>query len=268
MTEETAAPEEGQAATPESAEAAPQSWVDSLSDDHRAYVETKGFKEPSAVLDSYRNLEKLRGVPEDQLLKLPSDMKAEGALDSVYDRLGRPESAEAYTRTLDDSFNGDAYKAIAAEAYKRGMNDDQFAGMQTAVQNISVEMEQAREAQAAEAFDAWKSSNEQDFQNAAKVMSNVGVTEDQLAGILAGDKVEMYGFLAKVASRSSEGDVVMGDPAPKGFEMTAAQAQAKKEELLADESFMGRYMNSSQKIRASAVEEMEKLSKIIAGSRG
>jgi len=47
-------------------------WYAGIADEGlRGYVQTKGFKDPGALAESYRNLEKLQGVPQERLLKLP-----------------------------------------------------------------------------------------------------------------------------------------------------------------------------------------------------
>lgn len=265
MTEETAAPVEGQAAEPIVADTAPAaSWVDGLSDDLKTYVDAKGFKDPASLTESYRNLEKLRGVPEDRLLKLPEKADEPGALDSVYDKLGRPDAPEKYTRVLGEEFNDDVFKGISAEAHKLGLNDKQFAGLQKITGDLATGVLEQQEQQSAAAFDAWKDSNAKGFQDAARVMAEVGINEEQLAGVLAGDKTQLYDFLAKVAGRSSEPPVINGDAPGDGFQLSPSQAKVKIAELMIDEAFMKNYTASSQKVRQVAIDRMTKLHEIAA----
>lgn len=89
-----AAPE---AASAPAAPAAPSAdWTAGFNDDMKGYVQNKGFKDPSAVLESYRNFEKLMGVPQDRMIKLPEKADDKAAWDSIYNRLGRPEKPEEY----------------------------------------------------------------------------------------------------------------------------------------------------------------------------
>ena len=261
MTDVDAAPVEGQAAPvvgqdPPVVEA---KWTDGLPDDLRGYVETKGFSDPAAVLNSYRNLEKLRGVPEERLVKLPEKMDEPGALDAVYDRLGRPEGADKYTRALGEDFNDDVFKGIASEAHKLGLSDGQFAGLQKITGTLANQLAEAQDAATAAAFDAWKGSNDEGFNAAARVMASVGVSEDQLAGILSGDRVQLYDFLANVAARSGEGQVTQGDPPADASTMSPAAARQKVSELMADKDFMNQYTSSNIKIRQPAIDRMSKL---------
>ena len=75
-------------------------WTSSLSPELKGFIQERGFKEPGEIAEQYRNLEKLRGVPADKLLRTPdsyTDAKEqEAALNSIYDRLGRPKTAKDY----------------------------------------------------------------------------------------------------------------------------------------------------------------------------
>lgn len=72
-------------------------WRAGLNEDLRGYVENKGWSDPSAVAESYRNLEKLRGVPEDRLLKLPDPEADPSEWNAVWEKLGRPSDPNDYT---------------------------------------------------------------------------------------------------------------------------------------------------------------------------
>lgn len=261
MTEETAAPAEGQAAQ-DTAQTA--SWVDTLPPEMKGYVETKGFKDPAAVLTSYQNLEKLRGVPEDRLLKLPEKMDAD-ALAPIYDKLGRPEAAEKYTRALGEEFNDDVFRTVAATAHKLGLSDTQFKGLQQIMAEQATSIQQATEAQAAQAFDQWKAQNTEGFNAAARVMATVGMDEAGVEGLLSGDKTALYAFLAKVAARSAEGQVVHGDqPGAGEFGLSPQAARQKISELMADKTFMEQYTSTNSKVRQPAIDRMMKLQEAAA----
>ena len=73
-------------------------WFDSFDADTKDYITQKGFGDAKSVVESYRNLEKLRGVPQDRLLKLP-DANAGGDApewNEVYNKLGKPATPEGY----------------------------------------------------------------------------------------------------------------------------------------------------------------------------
>lgn len=254
-----AAPDGGQAATDDGAAT---SWTDGLSDDVRGYVENKGWKGPEDVLASYQNLEKLRGVPEDKLLKLPDDPSAEGAMDTIYNALGRPEAPDQYKNVLGDGFDADTFKAAAAKAHELGISDKAFAGMQEVMAEQAKAVADQQEETAAAAFDQWKGANPDSYSNAARVMGELGMSEDQIAGMISGDKTAIYDFAAKVGARTSEKPVVHGNDTAEGFTHTPASAKSKIAELMADDAFMKQYMHDSPAIRKPAIERMSKLQEI------
>lgn len=73
-------------------------WYNGVEPETVGYIQNKkwdGKDGPLKALEGYRNLEKFHGVPADQIIKLPRDDDAE-AWGKVYQRLGRPESADKY----------------------------------------------------------------------------------------------------------------------------------------------------------------------------
>ena len=265
MSEEaTPAPDEGQA--PPSGEVAP-SWTEGFSDEMRGYIETKGFSDPAALATSYQNLEKLRGVPEERLVQLPADMSDLEAMAPVYSKMGRPETADAYTNVLGEGFDTDTFKAITERAHMLGMGDGQLQGMQEAISEIATKTQEAQDAEADEQFSAWKESNEDGYQNAARVMAAVGLKEGDIAALLNGDKTAIYDFAAKVGARSAEGDVVHGQQptGDTGFGMSKAVAQSKISELFQDKAFTDAYYSTNKAIRQPAINRMIELQKTASG---
>lgn len=72
-------------------------WYDGADDDIIGYLQNKKWdkESPLKVLEGYRNLEKFHGVPADKIIKLPSDDNPD-AWDSIYSKLGRPETPDKY----------------------------------------------------------------------------------------------------------------------------------------------------------------------------
>lgn len=88
-------------------------WTSELTEEQRALLETKGWKGPGAVLESYRHLEKLIGRDK---IAIPKTGDSE-AWNAVYDRLGRPESAEGYEIAVPEGVQRDE----AFEEQMRGL---------------------------------------------------------------------------------------------------------------------------------------------------
>lgn len=151
MSEEAAPVAEGQVA-----EAAPvaegqvaetPAWYDGASDETVGYIQNKGWQEdPMKAISSYQELEKFRGVSEDKLIMMPKEGET---MDAVWNKLGRPESAEKYDLGLPPEMPvDDARMGMAMEAaYKAGLSNDQIKALITADSEYNV---QAQEHQAKE----------------------------------------------------------------------------------------------------------------------
>lgn len=238
-------------------------WIDSLGDEAKGYIENKGWKEPGDLLNSYQNLEKLRGVPEDRLLRMPDDPNAEGAFDPIYDKLGRPEAPDKYTNVIGESLPEGTFGEITKTAHMLGLSDGQLQGMQQVMGDLSAKLAESQEAESVAAFDQWKSANPDGFADAARVMAEVGMTEDGVAALLSGDKTALYDFAAKIGAKTAEQPVVQGDGG-KPFAMSATAAKSKINELMADKSFTDRYFSENPKLRQPAIEEMSRLQEAAA----
>lgn len=245
-------------AAPVTTEGQASSWLDTLPPEIKPVVETKGWKSPADVVDSYRNLEKLRGVPAERLLTLPEDVTKDGALDPVWAKLGRPEAADKYTNALGEAFADDTFKDAAATAHKLGLSDKQFAGMQEWLKGTTGQIEAKRTAEVDAAFNDWSAANPQAVQNVQRLTAAVGVTDAAMDAALKGDKAALFDVLGKVAARMGEGQVVQGEQA-EGFGLTASAAKAKIAQLMADSDFMKGYTDQNPRIRAPFVARMEKL---------
>ncbi len=237
------------------------SWTEGFDDDLSGYIENKGFESAATLAESYRNLEKLHGVPADKLVAWPSDTTDRESMVKIYERMGMPGDAGEYTNVLGEEFNDDTFRNIAAKAHELGLGDSQFQGLQEIVAQQAEAERNAIEERTAADFDAWKSSNETGFNNAARLMADMGVDEAGLEGLLSGDKTSMYDFLAKLAERTNEAEVIHGEPAEgsSGFAMTPAAAKAKIAELQGDADFMAKYHSKILSIREPAIARMTRL---------
>jgi len=252
-------------ATPDADQEQTSPWS-GLPEDIGGYIEAKGFKDVAALASSYKNLEALRGVPEDRLLVWPDGEDAD--LSPIYDRLGRPESPDAYENALGDGFNDAVFKAAAEKAHELGLSQDQFKGLQEVMGAQAAELAKAQEEDAVEKFSAWKTENEAGFQNAARLMANIGIGEEQLADILSGDKAGVYDFLAKVADKVAEGKPVVPDQVgTPEYSMTPAAAKAKVAELLGNQDFLQGYLDNKHPGHAAAVKRITDLNRVAGGSR-
>jgi hypothetical protein len=96
-----------------------------LDNDAMALVNDRQWKGIPDVLSSYRNLEKLTGVPPERILKLPGANDPVESWGAVYDRLGRPKAATDYKIPLPEGDTGEFAKVIAPIFHEAGLSQGQ-----------------------------------------------------------------------------------------------------------------------------------------------
>lgn len=163
-------------------------WISSLPDEAKGYIETKGFKDPSDVLNSYQELEKHMGVSEDQLIRLPSKDNPDGTMDEVWNRLGRPEESAGYefnrpegveiNEAMETGFREKAHEMgltgkQAAEAYE--WYNEQIMGQTEAMQH---EAEAKYNEGVTELKNKWGSNYDKNVDIADRAAEALGVDAD------------------------------------------------------------------------------------------
>jgi hypothetical protein len=234
-------------------------WAGGLTDDGRGFIQNKGWTEPSQMLDSYIALEKMNGTSPDKLLKLPDDQDADGAMNDIYTRLGRPDTAEGYDfgnvtapveSTLD--FSG-PFKGWAHEI---GLSNKQAAALLDKVNNhvggLQGQLDESRTAEADSDIAALRKEWGGEFD------ANIAAGKAYLTKFGVGDEArqsmqEAMGTRAFIEHCAKVGRGLGEAPGPgsdgldpdavgSGFGLTPEHARAKIGELQADSDFMGRYM--------------------------
>lgn len=106
-------------------------WYSTIEDvELRGFAELKGFKDPTSVLSSYKNLEKHMGAPPDRILRIP-EKADDPAWSEIKTKLGYapPEKWEDYGLAAPEGAHPD-YAAKAAQwAHKYGIPKDALLGM-------------------------------------------------------------------------------------------------------------------------------------------
>lgn len=97
----------------------PAAWYGDLSanPELKAFAETKQFKDPAAALESQRNLERLVGVPADQLIRKPKDANDAEGIKAYRAALGVPDVPEAYGITPQDNPASHDFVKWASETF-------------------------------------------------------------------------------------------------------------------------------------------------------
>ena len=225
------------------------------------------------LVEGFRATEQRLGVPADRVLRLPVDPSAEGAMDEVYARLGRPETADGYGIEIPEDAS-EQEKAFATgllnQLHKTGLTaaqatnlygflDEQLASISEAAEEAAATANQA----ALDALQAkWGSDYEMHKATAMQTVAALDVPEEQINALekAMGSSAAVVEFFANLgARRSTEHGFETGDGSTTG-RLTPEAAQSRKSELMGDENFRARLRAKD----ADAKKQIKDLNAIIA----
>ncbi len=245
-------------------------WTSGMTDDHKGYVQQKGFKDPTAVLDSYRNLEKVIGVPQERILKLPVK-EDDPAWGEVYEKLGRPRDAKEYKIDVPKEFGDDKFADWARTTFHE-LNISKNAGEKLAgkwtefVQNAQkgrVEAYNNRVNLEGEALKKeWGAAYEKHVSIAKHAASAFGIEGpiiDKLESAMGFSGIMK--FFHGIGSKIGESGFVSGGTGAGnnfGNVMTPDAARGRIQALRSDPDFVRRYTAGE----LGAKEEFERLHKM------
>ncbi len=242
------------------------SWIDGLPSQNKEYVTQKGFKDPAAIVDSYRNLETLLGAPKDRLMKLPENMSDQKSMAEIYDKLGRPKAPTEYSWKVPEGTqaNPEFTKFTQELFHKVGLSKAQGEQLasewnQFAAGNQAQEL-QAKQAQLTTEKQAltkeWGAAVGDNLKMCAKAAQTFGLDKtalDKLESAL-GYSATMK-FLHQIGTKVGEHNFVAGDSSAFDGALTPDRALAQINELKADKSWVQKYTSGDR----SARQQMEKL---------
>lgn len=241
-------------------------------------VTERQWKHPNDVIKSYRNLEKLTGVPADQIIKLPKgdDPKA---WNEVYTRLGRPATAAEYKLPVPEGQDGSFAKTAADWFHEAGVTQagatrlaskwNEFQASQQKQQADQVALRDTEQVNALKS--EWGANYDRLAGQVDKAAETFGMKPEQLAALkqVMGPKDAMQ-FLQKIGSKLGVEDNQFHDGAgPQGFNnMSPEQAQAEITRLQKDKLFAQEFNSADPRVKSEARQRMARLSVIAApGSR-
>lgn len=248
----------------------PTEWFGGFAEDLKGYVQNKGFKDPAALADSYRNLEKLVGVRE-KLLQVPDDLSSKD-MDAVWNRLGRPDAPDKYSfKNQDESFDKWSketfHKAGLTANQAKAVAESWDAFVKQSDSEFQAKLTAENEKKTAELKTEWGNAFQQNVNLAKNAAKTFGLDDAMI------DKMEAaIGFapvmkmLQTIGSKLGEANYVSqsGTNGAFGGVLTPAQAQAKINELISDKDWSAKYLNGGVQQK----EEMERLSKMAVGTYG
>jgi len=242
--------------------AAATDWTANLSEDMRGYVQNKGFKQPEDVLNSYVNLEKLHGVPAEQIVKLPGDNDDPESWNNVWSKLGKPDSPDGYEVPMPEEGGDENFAAEAknwfheanltpAQAKKVAEKWNEYV-TSTQQQTAEQQQQQAQEAEKTLKKE-WGKAHDENIQVAQKAAREFGVTADQIDAL---EKTMGYDgvmkFMHSIGSKLGEdGYVASGPGGNNSFTgaMTPEQAKSRIATLRQDSGFVDRYTKGDTEAR-------------------
>lgn len=232
----------------------PPSWLDGLSDDDKGYAQTKGFKDPSAVLGSYRNLEKMMGNKENLMQRPKQDDKE--AMMKHYDEMGRPKESKDYPLALknaDPSKEGEApdivflketfHKIGITDSQARDFNEDYNKFVADSVAKDELKAKEKSEAEIGELRRHWGSEFDKNVavgQKAVSALSMKQETVDAMAKSMGHKDLAI--LLEKVGSSLGE-HVFVGAGEKQTGVMTPETAKMELDILKKDKGFQKLMMN-------------------------
>lgn len=252
----------------EQAPAAP-AWAQGLSADELAYIGSKGWdkdgKGPADVLRSYRNLERLRGVDAERLVKIPDWSKPEEVAE-YRQRIGVPEAPDKYenhevnlpTGLLDAS-------AIAKLSHRIGANQTQHTELLNGTGELLTEIFQAEQGRIArqQAIELQNLAREVGANNLEAFNQDFLSAREKFKEYLPDDVIETIGMnlevpfrklMAAVGKAMREGTRAADAGGSSTSPMTAMQAEAELEALQKDSSFFQRLQSGDAEAKRRLAE--------------
>lgn len=248
-------------------------FYDGVSDEHKGFFENKNYENLDAMAKSYKSLEAMRGVPENELLRIPKPEDTEG-LGKMYDRLGRPESGADYK--FDGLEVGSDADWFRESAHKAGMSDSQvtqvFKDFSEAISAMEASADEkfVQESQLAmnELKTEWGAAYEANAELATNAAKTFGVSQEELSGLekALGTK-GLMNFMHRIGKGTSEGSLVDAktNPVDGSSVMTPQAAKDASAALMKDPQFKERYFSKDPEIRKAAMRERHVLNQLAAG---
>jgi hypothetical protein len=224
-----------------------------------ALVTDRQWKTPGDLLTSYRNLEKLTGVPAEQIVRIPQGENADW--NPVYDRLGRPKEAKDYSLPLPEGDKGEFATVASAWFHEAGLSRRQavavaekwnaFAAQQGKAQGDATAARDVE--QTAQLKKDWGADFDKHSTLVDQAAKEFGMTPEQLTALKAvmGPAAAMK-FVHNIGTKiGTEGDFVTNSMKPgANGQYTPEQAQAKIVSLRADKQWVKRFADGDSDTRA------------------
>jgi hypothetical protein len=257
-------------------------WYDALEPEERQHVTSKGFDKfvgddiPKMLYQSYRNVEKMIGIPQEQLAYIPKDA-SDPKWGELYERLGAPKEAAGYDFAGAKFKDGapapeDFVAAVRDIAVKNHLTVAQAQAVAAGYMTFSEAIDEQAEREASTRLGAeqlavktnWGANYQMNEFIAGKGAETLGLDKDMVTAIQAqlGYQKTMDMLLA-TGQKLNEAGMYKGNGGADGVKgLTQAQAVTRKAELMIDQNWVKRFLSSDR----DALREMSDLNTIIVGT--
>ena len=197
-----------------------KTWKEAISEEFRNDPNIEKFTEIDALAKSYINATQMIGKDK---VAVPNKNSTEDQWNEVYDKLGRPESADKYSLNAKSEvvpIDENAIKQFAENAHQLGLNNKQAQGilefyknnMEGMAQQAKVDIETAQAQSEQQLRQEWGREFDTNVKKAgalAKANMNPEILDMQLKdGMRLGDHPEIIKGFAKIAGMMSEDKIV------------------------------------------------------------
>ena len=197
-----------------------KSWKEAIPEELRNDPNISKFTELEALAKSYVNATRMIGQDK---VTVPNNNSTDDQWNEVYDKLGRPESADKYQLDVKSDvvpFDDSAIKSFTENAHKLGLNNKQAQGileyyknsMEGSAQQAKIDTETAQANAEQELRKEWGSNYESNIKKAgsvAKANMQEGILDMELKdGTRLGDHPSVIKGFANIANLLSEDKLV------------------------------------------------------------
>ena len=194
-------------------------WKASLSDEVRSDKSLENIKDIEGLAKSYVHAQKMVGADK---IPVPNKYATDKDWDAVYEKLGRPKSADGYKFDLpqDKKVDEVSLKEFSTQAHKLGLLPGQAQGMVKFYNEMTAKSLQDADGKALAAREASEKALKQEFgqaydqkvTQAATLAKSVGATDilnrNLEDGTKLGDHPDMIKVFAQLASKMGEDSIV------------------------------------------------------------
>jgi hypothetical protein len=247
-----------------------KTWKEAISEEYRSNPNIEKFTELDALAKSYINAVSMIGTDK---IPLPGKTATDEQWNEVYNKLGRPESADKYALELKTDvapIDENVIKGFAQNAHKLGLNNKQAQGilefykqtLEGSAKEMSVNMETAQAEATNTLRSEWGKTYDENLRKASSVAQTYlepELLDTQLRdGSRLGDNPKIIKAFANIANLLSE-DKIIGTEADNVLQ--GREIEKEIEELTSDKQ--GAYWNKMHPNHTKVVNQVLALREIL-----